>query len=480
MKMHLLPGLLLSAVMVSAQPSLDHVIREFSAESAFAHATVGISVRDVGSGQELGSYQSERSLIPASTQKLITTAAAMDLLGADHRFRTRLVAGGSVNAGTLTGDLYLMGGGDPTLGSPYMDGVDDLDAVLDEWVNAIRKRGIRRVTGTIVGDGSRYGTDGTGRGWPWSDLGNYYGAGVHGLNINENAYYLNFRQRPTEGSRPPIAGTDPKIDGLTFRNELRSGPANSGDNAYIFGAPYNYVHYVRGTIPRGSGSFRIRGSLPDPPLQAATLLCDRLTAAGIRVEQEPVSHRTFRGTIGQGEVLQEIWSPELADIAERTNMRSVNLYAEALLREMNVAAGRPAEEHADTDVVLRWLRSRGLNVASVRLRDGSGLDPRNFFSPAFMTAFLVDRADEKAWLRTIPVAGRSGSLRNTLRGTVAEGRVRAKSGTINAARAYAGYVERPDGRRLAFNVVVNNYASGSAGVSQLLYAFMRDLVTAKL
>ena len=147
---------------------------------------------------------------------------------------------------------------------------------------------------------------------------------------------------------------------------------------------------------------------------------------------------------------------------------------------MNVAAGRPAEEHADTDVVLRWLRSRGLNVASVRLRDGSGLDPRNFFSPAFMTAFLVDRADEKAWLRTIPVAGRSGSLRNTLRGTVAEGRVRAKSGTINAARAYAGYVERPDGRRLAFNVVVNNYASGSAGVSQLLYAFMRDLVTAKL
>ena len=480
MKLHILTGLLLLSLLLPAQASLDNVLHNFTTDAAFAHATVGVSVRDVSSGEELSGFQSDRSLIPASTQKLITTAAAMDLLGPDHRFRTRLVAGGSVNAGTLSGDLYLIGGGDPTLGSPYMDGVEDLEALLDAWVGAIRQRGIRHVTGTIVGDGSHYGTDGTGRGWPWSDLGNYYGAGVHGLNINENAYYLTFRQRPTEGSRPVIAGTDPKIDGLTFHNELRSGPTGSGDNAYIFGAPYNYEHYVRGTIPRGSGEFRIRGSLPDPPLQAARMLRDRLAAAGIRVDQEPVSHRTFTGSIREGELLKEIRSPELAEIAERTNMRSVNLYAETLLREMNVAAGRPAEEHADTDVVLRWLRSRGLNVASVRLRDGSGLDPRNFFSPAFMTAFLVDQADEDAWLRTIPVAGRSGSLRNTLRGTVAEGRVRAKSGTINAARAYAGYVDRPDGRRLAFSVVVNNYSSGSRGVSQLLYGFMRDLVTAKL
>ena len=480
MKLHILWGLLLPACVATAQASLDNVVRGFTANAAFAHATVGVSIRDVSNGNELSAYQADRSLIPASTQKLITTAAALDLLGADYRYRTRLVAGGTVQAGTLSGDLYLIGGGDPTLGSPYMDGVDGLDEVLDEWVDAVRKRGIRRVTGTVVGDGSRYGTDGTGRGWPWSDLGNYYGAGVHGLNINENAYYLNFRQRPSEGSRPLIVGTEPAIEGLTFSNELRSGPTGSGDNAYIFGAPYNYVHYVRGSIPRGSGSFRIRGSLPDPPLQAARMLRDRLVAAGIRVDQEPVSHRSFPGAVKEGEVLKEIRSPALADIAERTNMRSVNLYAEALLREMNVADGQPLENQADTDVVLRWLRSRGLDVASVRLRDGSGLDPRNFFSPAFMTEFLVDRAEDKAWLRTIPVAGRSGSLRNTLRGTAAEGRVRAKSGTVNAVRAYAGYVDRPDGRRLAFSVVVNNYTSGSRGVSQLLYGFMRDLVTAKL
>ncbi|MGB3798711.1 MAG: D-alanyl-D-alanine carboxypeptidase/D-alanyl-D-alanine-endopeptidase [Lewinella sp.] len=476
---HLLILLVCSAGL-KAQATLDRVIQDFAAASAFRHATVGIAVREVSSGDQLAGYNAELSLIPASTQKLLTTAAAMDILGADYRFRTQLVAGGEVNAGTLSGDLYLIGGGDPTLGSPYMDGVAGLDAVLDNWVTAIQKRGIQRITGAIVGDGSYYDTAGTGRGWPWADLGNYYGAGVHGLNIHENAYHLHFNQRSTEGSTPPVSGTEPEIPGLHFINELRSGPTGSGDNAYIFGAPYNYNHYIRGTIPRGSGRFSIRGAIPDPPLLAAQLLRQKLTAAGIQVDEMATSDRQFEGTIRPGDVLMESFSPPLGEIADRTNMRSVNLYAEGMLREINKKQGMPAHELASTDAVTEWLESRGLPMGSVRLRDGSGLDARNFFSPSFMTAFLVDRAGEKRWLETIPVAGRSGSLRNTLRGTAAEGRVRAKSGTVNAVRAYAGYVERPDGQRLAFSVVVNNYSNSSRGVSQLLYGFMRDLVTARL
>ena len=465
---------------IGAQPTLESVIEAFAASPAFRHATVGIAVREVASGRQIAGHNAELSLIPASTQKLLTTAAAMDILGAEYRFRTSLVAGGEINAGTLSGDLYIIGGGDPTLGSPYMDGVADLDSVLDNWVTAIRKRGIRRITGTVVGDGSYYGTAGTGRGWPWSDLGNYYGAGVHGLNINENAYYLSFQQRIAEGSTPPVSGTDPEIPGLSFVNELRSGPTGSGDNAYIFGAPYNYHHYVRGTIPRGSGRFRIRGAIPDPPLLAAQLLHQKLTEAGIQVDESPTCRRLFDGKIRASEQVFESFSPSLAEIADRTNMQSVNLYAEALLREMNKATGTPLHDLGSTEVVMNWLESRNLPTTSVRLRDGSGLDARNFFSPSFMTAFLVDRADAERWLETIPVAGRSGSLRNTLRGTAAEGRVRAKSGTVNAVRAYAGYVDRPGGERLAFSVVVNNYSNSSRGVSQLLYGFMRDLVTARL
>ncbi|WP_116107202.1 D-alanyl-D-alanine carboxypeptidase/D-alanyl-D-alanine-endopeptidase [Lewinella sp. IMCC34191] len=471
---------LLASTGLSAQATLDRVIQEFTASPAFRHATVGIAVREVASGNHLAGYNADLSLIPASTQKLLTTAAAMDILGADYRFRTQLIAGGEVNDGTLSGDLYVIGGGDPTLGSPYMDGVADLDAVLDNWVAAVRKRGIRRITGTVVGDGSYYDSAGTGRGWPWADLGNYYGAGVHGLNINENAYQLYFSRRSTEGSTPPVSGTDPEIPGLTFTNELRSGPSGSGDNAYIFGAPYNYHHYIRGTIPRGSGRFPIRGAIPDPPLLAAQLLHKKLTAAGIQVDAPATTKRLEGENIRPGNVLLETFSPPLAEIADRTNMRSVNLYAEGLLREINKKQGVPAHELSSTDAVTDWLESRGLPTGSVRLRDGSGLDARNFFSPGFMTAFLVDRAGETRWLQTIPVAGRSGSLRNTLRGTAAEGRVRAKSGTVNAVRAYAGYVDRPDGQRLAFSVVINNYSNSSRGVSQLLYGFMRDLVTARL
>ncbi len=458
-----------------SQTTVQQAVRAFALHDQLAGAAISIDVIDVATGQRVAYHQPELACIPASTLKLITTAAALDLLGDGHRFKTELVARGTISGGVLRGDLHLVGGGDPTLGSPYLDGVPGLEAMLDRWVAAVQKAGITKIEGRVVGDASYYGTGAAAAGWPWSDLGNYYGAGVYGLNLHENFYFLDLLQRSQEGSTPPVNAIRPPVPGLRLSNELRSGPRGSGDQAYIFGAPFGYDNYVRGTIPAGTGRFTIKGALPDPPLFAAQTLCRKLTAAGITVALPAESDRSLGSSRFQGgKVLDVYTSPGLLSIIDRTNLRSLNLYAETLLREINKSRGGELHELASTEVIMDWLKAKGLSTTAVNLEDGSGLGTRNFFPAAFMTAFLRGEAGNQRWRQSIPLAGRTGTMQSYLRGTPAEGKLYAKSGSVAAARCYAGYAIRPDGRQLAFAIMVNNYTQEGDQLRKNMLALMQD------
>lgn len=467
------------SISIYGQSGAREIVDDFAAAPELRHATISIDVREVATGKRVAAHQPGRACIPASTQKLITTAAALDLLGEEHTFRTRLTAGGKVTDGILQGNLYLVGGGDPTLGSPFLDGVPSAESLIRRWVSRVKSSGIRRVKGAVVGDGSYYGTDGISPGWPWADIGNYYGAGAYGLNFHENSYFLYFTQRQREGSIPPVNQVTPAIPDLVFHNELRSGPRGSGDQAYIYGAPFNYEQYIRGSIPVGTGRFRIRGSIPDPARFVARQLTEALEASGIVVDQPATTDRLVGGgDYLAGELLDELTSPPLTTIVDRTNLRSVNFFAEGLLREINKLRGIATAELSSTEAIVDWLAGRGLATEGINLIDGSGLATRNFLSASFMVDFLIDQADNDRWRRSIPLAGRTGSLRGRLKGTPAEGRLRAKSGSLNAARAYAGYVERADGRELAFSIMVNNYTLKGSELNRLLLNLMRDMCTA--
>ena len=472
--------LFLLSTALTAQTVADR-ITAFAARPELSGATVAVDVIDVATGKRVAAYQPGKALIPASTQKLITTAAAYDLLGPGHRFTTDLVYTGQLADGALRGDVYILGGGDPTLASPYMDGVPRLNALIDRWRAAIAAAGITHIEGRIIGDDSYFGTDGASSGWPWADLGNYYGAGAYGLNINENSYKLDLLQRGNEGATPMVQGTRPRVPGLAIANELRSGPRGSGDQAYIFAAPFSDLAIVRGTIPIGSKRFTIRGSLPDPALFAAGSLATALAAAGIAVALPAETSRTvgtgrFRATTR----LDRYASPTLEEIVARTNLRSVNLYAEALLREMNKARGGKPESLSSTEVITDWLKTKGVATGTAQLVDGSGLATRNFFSPAMMTALLRTQADNAGWRKSIPLAGRTGSLRGYLKGRTAAGRLWAKSGSVNAVRCYAGYATGPDGRELAFAIMVNNYTSGGSRLRNWMLELMNALCEAPL
>ncbi|MEO0731191.1 MAG: D-alanyl-D-alanine carboxypeptidase/D-alanyl-D-alanine-endopeptidase [Bacteroidota bacterium] len=467
--------LALLPLFLAGQSRLQQAVRAFALDEALAGALISVDVIDVASGQRLAYHQPGLACIPASTQKLITTAYALERLGPSHRFATQLIATGKVVGGVLEGDLYIVGGGDPSLGSPYQDEVPGLNTILDRWVAAVRNAGISRINGRVVGDGSYFGTDAAAPGWPWSDLGNYYGSGAYGLNLHENFYFLDFLRRSREGTTPPVQRTRPEVPGLQLTNELRSGPRGSGDQAYIYGAPFSYDNYIRGTIPVGTGRFTIKGALPDPPRFAAQALQQRLEAAGITTVRPAESDRALgSGSYAPGQVLDVYQSPELIHLIDRTNLRSNNLYAEALLRAANKAYGLPGYALSDAEAVTEWLGTKGLPLTGVHLEDGSGLATRNFFPAALMTAFLRQQADQERWRKSIPLAGQTGSMRGFLKGTAAEGRLYAKSGSVGGARNYAGYVVRADGKELAFAIMVNNYTLPGKELRNKMLNLMRQ------
>ncbi|MCB0581242.1 MAG: D-alanyl-D-alanine carboxypeptidase/D-alanyl-D-alanine-endopeptidase, partial [Phaeodactylibacter sp.] len=311
-----------------AQNAYQAAANRLAAEPSLKNGSLSISVVDVESGKLLASYEPERSLSPASNLKVLTTASALALLGPDYRFQTQLEYDGALSAeGQLSGNLYLTGYGDPTLGSPLLEGATPLEPLMERLRMAVQQAGIRRIDGAVSGDASAFGSNSSEGSWQWEDMGNYYGAGAWALNLHENLHYLHFQQQGQLGAIPPIVGAEPEIPGLQFVNEVVSAARGTGDNAYIFGAPYQFNRYVRGTIPVGTGIFTIKGSIPDPPLLAAQRLRQSLAKVGIIAS---AASSRLDGQPGERRQLYTHYSPPLSLIVKRANMESVNLYCEAM------------------------------------------------------------------------------------------------------------------------------------------------------
>jgi len=460
----------------TAQSALQQAASQLASDPNLKHGTLALCVIDVKTGKVIAEVNETRSVVPASTQKLITTATAVNLLGADYRFTTRLEYSGNIDAqGNLNGSLYIKGFGDPTLGSPLMEGLPSHEKVMDDLAIAVQRAGISRIKGQIIGDATAFESGAYGRTWQWEDMGNYYGVGAWGLNLHENLHYLTFRQQPNLGQRPPIEKVAPEVPGLQFTNELKTAARGTGDNAYIFGAPYQFDRYVRGTIPAGSGEFTIKGSVPNPPLWAAQLLKQRLEAIGITaggaaslISAPPVTGRR---------VLYTHTSPMLRKIIERANMKSVNLYCEAMLKALPIYKGEQGSTEDGLELLSEHWKSKGINTDGVRLQDGSGLSEANRVTTLFMAQLLAKMAASggtnfEAFYESIPVAGRSGSMKNRLKGTAAEGRLRAKSGTLESVRGLAGYARNAGGELLAYALIANDYTGSGGQMRQKLEQFL--------
>lgn len=453
-------------------------------DPSLKHAGVSITVMDVQSGQVIAAHQKDLCLIPASSLKVATTAAAISILGKDYTYKTQIQYDGSVQKELLNGNLFIKGSGDPTLGSDRFRETPSLTALMARFQNAIKQKGIRKISGFIIGDESYFESEARPPSWQLNDIGNSYGVGAWGLNIFENYYYLYFKQNPKKEIRPRIMGHYPKIPNLLLINEVRASE-DSIDNAYIFASPYANMYYVRGYLPVGKGFFTIKGAIPDPPYLAAYLLRQMLEKNGIKAAKKATTYFEFTRARHRSSARTTIYvheSPPLSTIVKRTNLESNNLYCEALLKTLGKRVNYRADTYEGVDVVTKFWKNKGLDLEGFKMEDGSGLSPRNavssFHLASIMRAAAQDSVIFETFYESLPEAGSTGTMSNMLRNTIAWGRVKAKTGTMKAIKSYTGYARTKSNRLVTFSILINNHAS-NAKLKEMVGNIMIELCKLK-
>ena len=440
-------------------------------------------VKDVQEGRTVYSYDTDRLQSPASVLKTVATATALEILGEDYRYPTTLEYDGILENGTLEGNLYIKGSGDPSLGSSHF--APGQNKFLSTWIAALQKAGIKHITGSVISDESIFDTEGVSIKWLREDMGNYYAPGSYGISIFDNMYKLSL-QTGAAGTRPVLKGTEPDIPFIRFKNYLKAAPVSS-DSAYIIGAPLDDVRYLYGVLPANREAYVLKGDIPDPALYLARYLTDQLQQKGIRVDGAPSCYRIEveenRWTKGERKEIVTTYSPTLREIASICNHVSHNLYADALVKTVGLQYKPRRNEMISSfgrgvQVVKEYWEKKGLDVFPLRMNDGSGLAPADKVSAGFMGELLVYMATESAvsdaFIASLPQAGIEGSVRNFLKGSKLQGKARLKSGGITGVRSYAGYITK-DGKTYAVAVFSNNYSCSMSRMTGALEKLLLQL-----
>lgn len=448
-------------------------------------ATLSLVVKDVENEDVLYASQPDLEVTPASVMKLVTTAAALELLGGDFRFKTTLEYDGVVTGNTLDGNLYIKGSGDPTLGSRHLATAGSPDAFISSWYNTLRSAGIRQVNGNIIADEGCFDSEGISLKWVAEDLGSYYGAGSYGINVFDNNYKLQMKTGAS-GTRPELINTEPELlmKDLVFHNYLTVS-ALAKDSNYVLGMPFSPHRYLYGVVPSHRGTYTVKGDIPDPALFLSCFF-KQYIGGDIDVKGVPVTRRILTGegkwTDTERVALDTVYSPELKEVVRITNHVSQNLYADVLFKTLgNLYQSRPGEVLSSfgkgTAAVTSFWNDRGVDASSLVMFDGSGLSVTNKVTARFLTDLLVymhkEALSSNMFYVSLPLVGEEGSVRNFLKGSSLQGKARLKSGSMSRVKSYAGYIDRK-GKRYAIALFVNNYSCNgrdmNRGIEQMLLA----------
>ncbi len=441
----------------------DRIAKAFAAFESDPQLQYGISsltVLDATTGQVVFQKNEHTGLASASTLKTVTAATAYYLLGPDFKWETKLSYTGHIENGILKGDLYVNGGGDPTFGSWRFPGTKR-EVILSNWISAIRQAGIRQIQGRVIADDSLFGTQTLPVGWTWQDMGNYYGAGPNSLTWHENQFELSFKAGSRVGAPADIIRVSPVLRDVTLVNEVTTGKPGTGDNVYIYSAPYSGVIYVRGTYAIDLKKV-ISGSVPDPAFQLAAELADTLAEAGVAVKGSFTTLRKLAMVGGipgaeRSTVLATHVSPDFSAVNYWFNQKSINLYGEHILRTLAwKKSGKP--ETAEGVKVLQnfWSEKCGIDAGAINIMDGSGLSPGNRIT-TFAMAKVLQTIRSEPWF---------GSF---YEGLPVYNAMKMKSGTINDVLAYTGYQTSVSGESLVFSFLVNNYNGSASAVRQKMF-----------
>ena len=480
-------GLALACVLSSFAPGagagdpspsrLKKAIDPIVSGADFAAAFWGIEVRSLRTGRTLYALNAAKAFRPASNMKLVTTAAALDAFGEDARVRTTVETTGRLDGlGRILGDVHLVGRGDPDLSARFSPGHPN--AAFEGMADALVAAGVRRIEGRLVGDEGAFTGDRRGSDWTWEDLAWGYGAEVSALSFADNLVAVTLKPGERVGD-PAVLDVEPDAGCLAVSSSVETVGAASADDVRLEREPGSNEARLTGRLPMG-GAWSGRLAVTDPARCAAAAFRRVLESKSIRV-MGGVS--TSREPLPAGaRVLAAHDSPKMAEIVRVVNKESQNLHAEMLLRLVGLRVKGEGSAEKGHEAVAELAKRLGVPDEGWGLADGSGLARTDLLTPRGLVALLaaMDRHPHAAAFRdSLPIAGVDGTLEDRMKGTPAEGRVAAKTGTLRLANALAGYVTTLRGERLAFAIVVNNHEGKSKEAVAAIDAIAAALASAR-
>jgi len=436
----------------------------------FSSARTSVQVLDADSGLSIYSHDAELPLKPASNMKVVTSAAALALLGPEFKFKTSFYASRPPEStGTLRGDVFIKGGGSPGL-------------VGEEWwliARRIRALGVTRIEGDLIGDDTYFDDSRRGPRWPSPVVDNPYNAPVGALSCFYSSVQITVRA--TSPGKPPEVFLDPVSSYFKVMNravtaagplDLRVGRQWDGEQ--------NIIH-VDGRIPPGAGPITTYRSVEEPTLYALSAFKDAIAREGI----------TITGSLRAGvapkglHLLLVHESKPLADLIQDMNKESNNFMAESILKTIGAeTGGAPGTSQKGAAAVKRYLESLGIGTTGLVQADGSGLSPDNRVSADILArTLLATQSDFQAapeFMASLPIGGIDGTLDHRMMTGPASRRIRAKTGFINGVSSLSGYAWNDNGRLLVFSIVVNDSGGGLGDVIQSVDRFCATLVKSSL
>lgn len=429
---------------------LDKAVKDLLNSAPAYSASLSVYVSDAD-GNFVYEYNGNKGLSTASTQKIFTAAAALETLGKDYQYTTSVSYSGKISDGKLDGNVLVLSDGDPTLGSWRYSGYKPED-FKQKFISALKEKGIKEIQGNLMLDDSYFDFQTIPGGWPWNDLGNYYGAGVWGINWRENQFDLNVKGNQIQNSNV-------ELPDVQWVSELKTG--GNSDQSLIFTAPHSTAALINGMLPAGKVT-TVSGAMPNPPLTLGYEMKNWLKEAGISFNGKVVtaSEMKLEGTVFpsflQNNIFLKYQSPTLDKIVYWFMKKSVNLYGETLVKTMAKEKKGEGSFDAGISYLKSFWKSKGIHSSMINFADGSGLSPQNYVSArAEVQALLYAR--KQPWFNSFyegfPTQGNG---------------MKMKSGTMKDTKSFAGYHNG-----YVFSIIINNYQGSN--ISDALYRVLNTL-----
>jgi serine-type D-Ala-D-Ala carboxypeptidase/endopeptidase (penicillin-binding protein 4) len=428
---------------------LHKAYQQFENDEQLKHAISSFYVIDAKTGKVVFDKNSKVGLAPASTQKIITSATAFELLGKEYRYKTEF---GTIENNERILKLFINPSGDPTFGSWRWE-FTKIHNVTNNIINALREIDLKNYAGILM-NAKGWDAEQIPDGWIWQDIGNYYGAGADVLNWRENQYDLILKSGTRIGDPVKIVETEPKLYSYNITSRVVSAAKGTGDNAYIYVPDGNRWAIVRGTIPVNEDRFRISGSVLNPAHQFIKTLEDSLKT---RFSWNSNSTEITLVPLPRPPRIEYThYSPSLDSIIYWFNKRSINLYGEALVKTFAFEKQGFGRTDSGVAILKRFWKEKGIEEDELNMYDGSGLSPLNRVT-THVQVEILKYAKTRDWF---PYFFNSLPEFNGMK---------IKSGTISDVKGFTGYHTARDGQEYIFSFLVNNYTGSASSLVNKMY-----------